>query len=58
MAIPHPILSETSEEAALKAAVEQGIASLDAGHTIPYEEVRRWMLTWGTENEQPAPKCP
>ena len=36
-------------------AVEEGIADLDAGRTIPYEKVRRWLLSWGTENELPPP---
>ena len=58
MANPESIPQDTPEDAAFRLAVEQGLVSLDAGRTIPYEEVRRWMLTWGTENEQPAPKCP
>ena len=58
MANPESILQETPEDAAFRLSVEQGLVSLDAGHTVPYEEVRRWMLTWGTENEQSAPKCP
>jgi predicted transcriptional regulator len=46
------------EEAAFLAAVKEGIADLDAGRSIPYVEVRRWLLPWGTENELPPPECP
>ena len=38
-------------------AVKEGIASADAGRTVPYEEVRQWLLSWGTENELPKPEC-
>ena len=58
MATPDPAPQETPEDAALKVAVEQGIASLDAGRSVPYEDVRRWLLSWGTEAEQSAPECP
>ena len=58
MAKPDPIAHELPNDAALKAAVEEGIASLDAGRAVPYEDVRRWLLSWGTENEQSAPECP
>jgi len=49
-------LAEDSEDAEFLAAVNQGIASLDAGRGIPYEKIRRWLLSWGTENELPPPK--
>jgi len=41
---------------AFRAAVDAGVA--DAGRTVPYEDVRRWLLSWGTENELPPPECP
>ena len=40
------------------AAVDAGIADADAGRTVPHEDVRRWLLSWGTENELPPPECP
>ena len=46
------------DTATLVAAVEEGIADLDAGRTVPYEAVRRWLLSWGTETELPPPPCP
>lgn len=57
MAKPDPKTVEAKEDEALCAAVEAGKASLDAGQSVPYEDVRRWMLSWGTENELPTPKC-
>jgi predicted transcriptional regulator len=49
--------SRNDEDAEFLAAVQEGIADADAGRMIPYEKVRRWLLSWGTENELPPPKC-
>jgi predicted transcriptional regulator len=46
------------ERAAYLAAVDEGLSDLDAGRSIPYELVRRWLLSWGTDNELPPPECP
>jgi len=37
-------------------AVKEGIADADAGRLIPFEKVKRWLLSWGTENELPPPE--
>jgi predicted transcriptional regulator len=46
------------EIAAKRAAILKGIASADAGKVIPYEDVRRWLLSWGTKDDLPPPECP
>ena len=46
------------EVAAFMAAVQEGIEAVDAGRTIPYGDVRRWLLSWSTENELSPPRCP
>jgi len=38
-------------------AVKRGLASADAGRTVPYEDVRKWLLSWGTEDELFKPEC-
>jgi predicted transcriptional regulator len=50
--------AEDADAEAFRKAVADGIASLDAGHTVPYQDVRRWLLSWGTENELPMPESP
>jgi hypothetical protein len=42
---------------ALRQAVEEGVTSLNDGRSVPYEAVRRWLLSWGTEAELPPPEC-
>ena len=57
MAHPQPVQSEpeTEETAAFVEAVQEGIEAADAGRTVPFEEVRRWVLSWGTPEELPPP---
>lgn len=50
--------SDAMEAAAFDAAVREGIADAAAGRTAPYEDVRRWLLSWGSDNELPPPQCP
>ena len=39
------------------AAVKQGIAEVKAGRAVPYEKVRPWLLSLGTDHELPMPEC-
>jgi len=53
----HTPMPDDPDTEAFVAAVKDGIASADAGRTVPYEDVRKWLLSWGTENELPKPEC-
>jgi hypothetical protein len=59
MTKPAPIQppEDDPETAAKRAAIREGIAAADAGRLIPHEEMRRWLLSWGTEDELPPPQC-
>jgi predicted transcriptional regulator len=58
MALPSPQSPpDDAEDVAFRQAVTEGIVSLDAGRSVPYEAARRWLLSWGTENELPPPEC-
>lgn len=50
-------LSASNETAAFGRGVQQGVADADAGDVVAYEDVRRWLLSWGTDNETPPPQC-
>ena len=39
------------------AAVDEGVAEIKAGKGVPYAKVRRWLLSWGSDNELPPPKA-
>jgi predicted transcriptional regulator len=45
------------EEAAKLADVRQADRQLKLGHYIKHEDMKAWLLSWGTEHELPPPKC-
>jgi predicted transcriptional regulator len=36
--------------------IRAGLAELEAGNGVSNEQVSKWLDSWGTENELPAPK--
>ena len=46
------ILDDLSDE---EDAARLAEADLAAGRVVPHAEVREWLLTWGTQDEKPAP---
>ncbi len=58
MATKHKTASDNPvRDPAYRAAIDEARADVDAGKTVPYDEVRRWLLSWGTEKELPRPRC-
>jgi predicted transcriptional regulator len=56
---PTPVTDMDDEErVAYLAAVREGREDIKAGRFVPYEKVRRWLLSWGTDQELPPPECP
>jgi len=51
----HPV-TESDQDEAFAEAVREGVEAADAGRTVPYPAVRRWLLSWGTQDELPPPK--
>jgi predicted transcriptional regulator len=39
------------------AEVRQADRQVKSGHYIKHEDVKAWLLSWGTDRELPAPKC-
>jgi predicted transcriptional regulator len=50
--------NDHQDRAEFLAAVDEGIADAKAVRVVPYEKVRRWLLSWGSDKELPPPKCP
>jgi RHH-type rel operon transcriptional repressor/antitoxin RelB len=38
------------------AGIRSSIQSLDRGESIPHEQVKEWVESWGGRKERPAPK--
>ena len=38
-------------------SIRRGFAEMEAGHYIPHEAMKAWLLSLGSQHELPAPKC-
>jgi predicted transcriptional regulator len=52
---PEPSIFDEVDEAAQELADAEGLADLEAGRTISHEAMKRWLLSWGTDNKLPPP---
>lgn len=41
----------------IMAEVQQADEQVKSGHYIKHEDMKAWLLSWGTEHELPPPKC-
>ncbi|HEY8056285.1 MAG TPA: CopG family ribbon-helix-helix protein [Terriglobales bacterium] len=41
----------------LRAELRDAERDVQAGHYIPHEAMKAWLLSWGTEHELPPPRC-
>ena len=55
MAEPAPLFDDIDEEAEAR-AIAKARAEITAGKSVPHEEVIKWLQSWSTPNELPAPK--
>ncbi len=38
-------------------SIRRGFAEMEAGHYIPHEAMKGWLLSLGSEHELSVPKC-
>jgi hypothetical protein len=48
---------DIQEEPLQLESIRRGFAELEAGHYIPHEAMKAWLLSLGSEHELPAPRC-
>jgi predicted transcriptional regulator len=48
---------EIREEQLQLESIRRGFAEMEAGHYIPHEVMRAWLLSLGSKHELSAPKC-
>lgn len=46
-----------ADQERLLAEIRQADRQLKAGHYIKHEDMKAWLLSWGTDRELPPPKC-
>jgi predicted transcriptional regulator len=52
-----PGIFDIPDDAADEASTLRGLADFEAGRTISHEAMKRWLLSWGTDELLPPPKC-
>lgn len=53
-----PTIFDDLDHEAEERAWAEGETDADAGRVVPYEDVKAWLESWGTNYELPRPKCP
>ena len=46
-----------SDQERMLAEVRQADRQVQSGHYVKNEDMKAWLLSWGTEHELPVPKC-
>jgi predicted transcriptional regulator len=49
--------SYIADQERLRADIRQADCQLKSGHYIRQEDMKAWLLSWGTKKELPPPKC-
>src|SRR3979411_3199173 len=49
--------SYVADQERLLADTRQATRQIKAGHYIKHEDMKAWLLSWGTDHELPPPKC-
>lgn len=49
--------SYVADQEGLLAEVHQADRQRKAGHYVKHEDMKAWLLSWGTDKELPPPKC-
>jgi predicted transcriptional regulator len=49
--------SYVADQERLLAEIRQSDRQVKSGHYIRHEDMKAWLLSWGTDRELPPPKC-
>jgi RHH-type transcriptional regulator, rel operon repressor / antitoxin RelB len=49
--------SYVADQEKMMAEFRQADRQVKAGHYIRHEDMKAWLLSWGTDHELPPPKC-
>ena len=55
--ISDAVTSYVEDQERLLAEIRQGDREVKSGHYIRHEDMKAWLLSWGTDREIPPPKC-
>ena len=46
-----------ADQERLQAELRQAHQQVSSGHFVRHEDMKAWLLSWGTDRELPVPKC-
>ncbi len=46
-----------ADQERLMAEIRQAERQVKSGHYVRHEDMKAWLLSWGTERELPPPRC-
>jgi len=55
--ISDAVESYVSDQERMLAEIRQADRQRKSGHYIRHEDMKAWLLSWGTDRELPPPKC-
>lgn len=55
--ISDAVESYVADQERMLAEVRQADRQVKSGHYVKHEDMKAWLLSWGTDREIPPPKC-
>jgi predicted transcriptional regulator len=55
--ISDAVESYVADQERMLTEIRQSDRQLKSGHYVPHEEMKAWLLSWGTDRELPPPTC-
>jgi RHH-type transcriptional regulator, rel operon repressor / antitoxin RelB len=55
--IADAVESYVADQEKMLAELRQADQQVKSGHYIRHEDMKAWLLSWGTDHELPLPKC-
>jgi len=46
-----------ADQERMRADIREGNREVKSGHYVRHEDMKTWLLSWGTKDELPPPKC-
>ncbi len=46
-----------ADQERMLAEIREGELQIRSGHYVRHEDMKAWLLSWGTDKELPLPKC-
>jgi predicted transcriptional regulator len=55
--ISDAVESYVADQERMLAEIRQGDRQVKSGHYIAHKDMKKWLLSWGTDQELPPPRC-